>query len=115
MAHINVIKARLPDIPYSSELASAPWPTHSTGRPERAHRRRVGLGSRGAACDERVSPRGLWEAVEKDQYRPARLEGPSRTITKKTADISTRIDWRRPPIWRPCGPYNEAGKAIQLT
>ena len=30
-----------------------------------------------------VSPRGLWEAVEKAGYRPSKLEGPSGTFTQK--------------------------------
>ncbi len=30
-----------------------------------------------------VSPRGLWEAIEKAGYRPRKLEGPSGTFTQK--------------------------------
>ena len=33
--------------------------------------------------DETVSPRALWEAVQKSRYSPVRLEGPSGTFTKK--------------------------------
>jgi len=32
-----------------------------------------------------LSPRALWEAVEKARHRPSRLEGPSGTFTAKAA------------------------------
>jgi len=34
-------------------------------------------------ADETVSPRALWEAVQKSHYSPVRLEGPSGTFTRK--------------------------------
>jgi len=34
-------------------------------------------------ADATVSPRALWEAVQKSRYSPVRLEGPSGTFTRK--------------------------------
>jgi Cu+-exporting ATPase len=34
-------------------------------------------------AQQAVSPRGLWEAIEKAGYRPSRLQGPSGTFTEK--------------------------------